>query len=288
MSLRTLLDVPITFDTGEGPTHAPMVYVAIHGTPTKLILDTGSTDHILTIELASRLGLPTEPGEAGTDSTGASVPSWALGEVPVQIADQSFDMHGVVAITAPAPFSGWGIGGFLSPQHLHPSAWAVLDLADDRFVLLDGDETDVTAWLTARHSSFRLLHLEREAGDGTILVRAAIEPFAAVATMLDSGGKRTTFSASAVPGAGSRTRTSSGRGVGGTEAFGAEVRDQTLLVGDARLPLATLLLGDEIDGSGLVGMDVLRGTVLTVSGDPHRPVIWQTGWLSGAHRAELR
>jgi hypothetical protein len=37
-----------------------------------------------------------------------------------------------------------------------------------------------------------------------------------------------------------------------------------------------LIVGPEMDGrDGLVGMDVLRGTVLTVSGDPDRPVLWQ-------------
>lgn len=156
---RVLLEVPITFDTGEGPTHAPMVQVSIHGTPTKLILDTGSTDHILTVELADALGLSAEPGEEGTDSTGASVPSWTLGTVPIEIADQPFELRNVVAITAPAPFPGWGIGGFISPQHLHPTVWAVLDLAKDRFLLFDGDETDVTAWLATRHPEFQLLRL---------------------------------------------------------------------------------------------------------------------------------
>lgn len=51
------------------------------------------------------------------------------------------------------------------------------------------------------------------------------------------------------------------------------------LVGGARLPVQSLIVGPEMDGrdgrDGLVGMDVLRGTVLTVSGDPDRPVLWQ-------------
>jgi len=274
---RTLLDVPITFDVGDRlTTHAPMVHATIHGTPTKLIVDTGSDVHILTIELAEQVGLEAEPGEAGTDSTGASVPSWTLGQVPVQIADQAFELQNVVAITAPAPFPGWGIGGILSPQKLHPTAWAVLDLAADRFVLLDGDEADLTAWLTARTPAMQLLRLARAEGDDTILVRAAIDPFDEVVTMLDSGGKRTAFTAAAVPRDAAGPRTSSGRGVGGTEHFGAEITDQWLLVGGARVSLPTLIIEQEMEGrDGLIGMDVLRGTVLTVSGDPHRPVIWQ-------------
>jgi hypothetical protein len=272
-----LLDVPITFDVGDQQrTHAPMVHATVAGTPTKLILDTGSTDHILTIELAEQIGLAAEPGEAGTDSTGASVPSWMLGEVEVEIADQAFVLRDVVAITAPAPFPGWGIGGILSPQHLRPGAWAVLDLAADRFVLLDAEEPDIVAWLGERTPDHQLVRLERAPGDETVLVRAAIEPNDEVVTMLDSGGKRTQFTQAAVPGTSEGPQTTSGRGVGGGESFGAELRGQTLVVGDTKLPLATLIVSPEMDGrDGLVGMDVLRGTVLTVSGDPHRPVIWQ-------------
>jgi hypothetical protein len=274
---QILLDQPITFDVGDQQTHAPMIHGTVGGIPTKLILDTGSTDHILTIELAEQVGLPAEPGEAGTDSTGASVASWTVGEVEVEIAGQAFALRNVVAITAPAPFPGFGIGGILSPQHLRSGAWAVLDLAAERFFLLHGEEANVTAWLSERTPELQLLRLERAPGDGTILVRGAIGPFEEVVTMLDTGGKRTQFTQAAVPGAGEGPRTaSSGRGVGGTESFGAELRSQTLIVGEARLPLATLIVSPEMDGrDGLVGMDVLRGTVLTVSGDPHRPVIWQ-------------
>ncbi|HLE88949.1 MAG TPA: retropepsin-like aspartic protease [Candidatus Limnocylindria bacterium] len=279
MAPRVLLDVPITFDVGGGQTtHAPMVDATVRGTPTRLIVDTGSDAHILTIELAEAVGLAAEPGEAGTDSSGASVPSWGLGEVAVRVAEHQFALHDVVAITGPAPFAGWGIGGILSPQHLEPGAWAVLDLAAERFFLLDGDEAAVTAWLRTRTPALQLLHLEREPGDATILVRAAVGPFDPVVTMLDSGGKQTSFTATAVPGDAGGATTSAGRGVGGAEHFGAVLADRILLVGGARLPLGTLLVEPEMDGrDGLVGMDVLRGTVLTVSGDPHRPVLWQVG-----------
>jgi len=277
MSPRILLDVPITFEVGGGQTtHAPMVHATIHGTPTKLIVDTGSTDHILTIELARQLGLTAAPGEEGIDSTGASVASWTLGMVTAEIGGQAFDLQDVVAITAPAPFPGFGIGGILSAQHINPDAWTMLDLAGGRFVLLDGHKADMTSWLTARAPTLELLRLERAAGDTTILVSAAVEPHEPVVTMLDTGGKRTQFTRAAVPDAADGPEAISGRGVGGGASVGTELADRTLLVGGARLPVQTLIVGPEMDGrDGLVGMDVLRGTVLTVSGDPNRPVLWQ-------------
>ena len=50
--MRILVDIPITFDVGDQQSHAPMIDVLVGATPTRLILDTGSSDHVLTIELA--------------------------------------------------------------------------------------------------------------------------------------------------------------------------------------------------------------------------------------------
>ena len=94
--------------------------------------------------------------------------------------------------------------------------------------------------------------------------------------MLDSGGRQTQFTASTLPGLVGGQQRSSGRGVGGSEAFGSEVTGQRLRVGGAAIPLHSLHLVDAMEGrDGLVGMDLLRGTVLTVSGDATRPVLWQ-------------
>ena len=114
--MEILLDEPITFVGADGQsTHAPMVHATVGGEATRLIVDTGSTDHILFIELANRVGLRAEPGEEGSDSTGASVPSWSLGAVPVEIGRSAYQLANVIAITAPGPFEPRGIGGILSP-----------------------------------------------------------------------------------------------------------------------------------------------------------------------------
>jgi hypothetical protein len=276
--VEILFDEPITFvGADDQPTHAPMVAATIGGEATRFVVDTGSTDHILTIELARRLGLPEEPGEEGIDSTGASVPSWSLGEVPIEIGATSHRLQSVVAIAAPGPFEARGIGGAISPQHLVADAWTCLDMAGDRFIAVAGPgEADVADWLAARAPDFRLLRLPRAEGDTTILVRGAIEPHPPVVTLIDTGGKTSDVVASAVPGLMGDTTESSGRGVGGTEMFGAVVTDQVLNVGDARIPLSRLVVIRDVEGRGiLVGMDVLRGSIVTVHGDPARPVFWQ-------------
>jgi hypothetical protein len=272
--MRVLLDVPITYEAGDERIHTPMTRVAVGGVPTKLILDTGSSDHVLTRALAEQASLPMEPAEPGIDSTGAAVPSWSVGQLSVDIDGRSFDLHDAVVIEGPPPFAGWGVGGFLSPQHLHSSAWVVLDLASDRLVLLDASPNQVAAWLGARSPQSRLLTLDRLADDPTILVRAAIEPFEPVVTLLDSGGKSTMFVGSAVPGLlGSEGE--AGRGVGGARITGSIVEGRTVQVADARLPVPRLLVRETMaTHDGLIGIDVLQGTTMAVSADRTRPVYW--------------
>ena len=197
--MATVLDVPIRFDVGDGVTHAPMVDVLVAGQPTRLILDTGSTDHVLTLELVRAAGLRYEPGEPGTDHAGASVDSWFVGDVAIAIDDVGFELRDAVAIRGPAPFAGWGVGGFLSPQHLHPTARAVIDLDADRLILVDGPDDAIDDWLRDRRPDLLFLGLERDADEATPVVSAAIEPFAPVATMLNTGGRGTEFAVAAVP-----------------------------------------------------------------------------------------
>lgn len=235
MPPHVLLEAPITFSVGDETTHAPMVEALVGGLATKLILDTGSTDHILTTELTDQLDLPRTEGEPGTDSAGASVKSWTVDDLSVEIASVPLDLHDVIAIAGPPPFEAWGVSGFLSPQHLHPTAQVVLDLADNRLALVEGDAAEVDAWVADRLPDLRPLALQRPTDDTTVLVHVAVEPFAPVVTMLDSGGKRTAFAKAAVPGLDGSTREMSGRGVSGTEGYGRQVEDATLRVGEVSL-----------------------------------------------------
>ncbi len=274
--VSTILEAPIIFTGANGDsTHAPLAQFELGGSTIRLILDTGSTDHLLTVELADRLGLPREAGEAGTDSAGDSVPSWTLGTVPVRIGGEELRLENVIAINAPAPFEAMGIGGILSPQHLHPSAQVVLDLVDERLTLLDADPSQVDEQVRARHPEMRSLSLERARDDSTILVHAAVDGFDPVVTMLDTGGKRTEFFHTAVPGLQGGERKPTGHGVGGGQTFGMEVAGASLRVGGVELSVPSLLVREKPSNApGVVGMDLLRETVLVVSADPGRDVLW--------------
>lgn len=275
MPVRILLDVPITFAVGDGTTHAPMIDVRVGEVATKLILDTGSTDHVLTIELARAAGLDAEPGEPGTDHAGDEVPSWTLGTVAASFDRMPVSLGNAVAITGPAKFAGWGVGGFLSPQHVHPSALAVVDLADDRFLLVDGRADAVRAWAADRRPELVALTCPRDPAELTPVIEAAIEPFPVVPVMFNTGGRGTEFATAAVPGLSGVEPERLGLGVGGSVVPGSEVTDRTLLVGDARFTVPRLLIREQVGSMlGLIGMDVLRGTVLVLGADPAGGVSW--------------
>lgn len=259
------VDVPITYTTADGDVvHAPMVEAVVSGVATKLVVDTGASDHVLTMELARRIGLHLEAGEPGTDVTGAKVSSWyASGDVPVSLpggAGGPVDvLRDVVVIDGPPPFARWGIGGIVSPQRLHPSGAVVLDL--DRDVLTIGDTADVPAgsWIAA--------DVQRHHG-GVLCVDAAVAPFSPCSMFLDSGAGDTDVDRTAVPG-----------------AVDDVLSSPLLVVAGVAFPLVALNVSDGIprpEGStddeaphGLIGMDVMKGTVLVIPpADGGRQVQW--------------
>ena len=241
------------------------------------MLDTGSEVHLLTKELVDRLGLAVEEGEEGTDHSGATMPSWSVEDVDLRFGELELPLRGVVAIPAPAPFPGWGVGGILSPQHLHESALTVIDLVDDELLLVEGSDADVLAWLAGRSPGLATLTLQRDEGFPSVVVRAAISPHPELPTMLNTGGRNTEFAADAVPGASAAAASERlGGGVSGADVLGAKVGEATLVVAGHDLSVASLAVRAAMhEPRGLVGMDVLRGTVLAVGADVGRPVLWQ-------------
>lgn len=272
-----LLRLPITFASSDGvAVHAPMVRATVRSMEMLFVLDTGSEVHILTRELADQVGLPLSEGEDGTDHAGATMPSWSAGTVEVEAAGVALPLADVVVIPAPAPFPGWGVGGILSPQHLRTDAAAVIDLVDDELLLVAGAAGTFDAWLAQRHPELTLLRLARDGRSPTPVVPAAIAPFDDTAAMLNTGGKHTEFDVTVLPELAPAAVGRLGAGVSGAEVRGSVIGAQTLVVAGASLPVAELALREGMTyPHALVGMDVLRGTVLTSDADPSGALRWQ-------------
>jgi len=275
--VRTLTRLPISFEVaGGGREHAPLIVGRVGGLITRLVLDTGSEVHLLTKELVDRIGLAVEDGEEGTDHGGATMPSWAVEDVSLELGDIELTLRNTASIPAPAPFPGWGVGGILSPQHLDPSARAVIDLVSDELLLIEGSDAAVTGWLVERSPTLTTLVLARDEEFPSVVVRAAISPHPEIPTMLNTGGRHTEFASDAVPGLVGSAQTRLGGGVSGADVTGAEVGQGALVVEGHELRVPSLAVRTAMhDPQGLVGMNVLRGTILAVCADRSRSVLWQ-------------
>lgn len=254
-----------------------MLEAEIGGVATLLVLDTGSDTHLLTAEFAQEAGLPTEPGEEGTDHAGVAVVSGSAGSVPMRVGNEVIPLSSVVVIPAPPPFPSRGIGGILSPQLLHHNAWIVIDMAADELLFLrEADESMVIlSWLANRHLEFETLVLDRIEG-GTLVVEAAIEPHQPMPTLLNTGGRATEFARSVLSDRGGGALQRIGGGVSGADVMGERLGAAVLVIGDARIAVADLAAREDMEGiDGMVGMDLLRGTVLACTADPTGRVVWQ-------------
>jgi Aspartyl protease len=286
--MTILARIPITYVTQDGTVvHSPMIHGRIGGIETRFVLDTGSEVHLLTRELADRVGISGTPGEEGTDHAGATLASWDLGRVDLRVDAASDDAPGgsdpvslplndVVAIPAPPPFPGWGVGGILSPQQLHPTATIVIDMRADEVILIDATDRPVERYLADRSPDLTTLELERDRSFPSVVVRAAIDPYDEIAVMLNTGGKSTEFLTDVVPGVTHGPAIRTGGGVSGADVRGADGGQQSLRVAGQLIPVARLQVRDAmIEPYGLVGMDVLRGTLIAVAADTTRPIVWQ-------------
>ena len=278
-----LVALPITFQVGDRVVHSPMVHAQVGGVQTKLILDSGASDHVFTMDLVRRASLELGEAEEGFDHVGASIPSVMLGNVSISLGETSLALEGVCAFDGPAEFAEGGIGGFLSPQSLHPAAWTVMDFAANELLLVHADPSEVAGWLTDRRPDLDLLSLERLVDDTeTLVVPGAIEPFATVSTMLNTGSSGTEFAASAAPGLSGVRSEGTGFGVSGASVDGEELSGQVLRVGGRRFPVDALLIRDPMPPPpGQIGMDLLAGSVLAIGADAAHPVLW----LVPKHRA---
>jgi hypothetical protein len=251
-----------------------MVQATVKGVRTRLILDTGSTDHVLTIELARRASLEATVDKPGTDHAGASVPSWRLGDVAIRLGSRTLKLDPAIAIKGPPPFAGWGVGGFLSPQRLHPSAFTVVDLVSNKLLIVEGPPRAVRALVQRRTPGYVPLSLPRSAADARPLIKAAIKPFAPVWACLNTGGRYTEFARSAVATLRTAGRGADVVGVSGTRGRTFEVRGQTLRVRGASFALSKLLVRESMKPDGLIGISVLRSTVMVLHPNAAQPMIW--------------
>jgi len=279
--IKVHLRAPIHFVAEGGqPVHAPLVLATIGAFHTRLILDTGSDVHLLTAELAAAAGYRLDALDTGTDHANTQMSSWTVGEVEITL-DEADDQSALtlgeaIAIPAPEAFTRQGIGGALSPQRLHASAFAVVDEVSDELVLIDGRPESIRDWLRERRPETDVLTLDRRPGADIPIVRAAIEPFEPGPVLLNTGGRHTEFDPVTVPGLAAAALERIGTGVSGAPVMGGRAGRQVLAIEGRRVQVGELMLRSDMgDPPAMIGQDLLRGTAVAVGPDPSTPVFWQ-------------
>jgi len=277
VSARIVLRVALRFELEDGtPTHAPMVLATVGAIHTRLVVDTGADVQLLTREVAEAAGLTLGAADTGTDHAATEMPSWQVGDVAVDFSEAVdggglFVLRDVVAIPAPAAFTAMGIGGIVSPHRLDPAAFAVLDEIDDELVLLAAGVPEVRREMRRRHPDLEVLAFARREA-GVPIIDAAIEPNAAMPFLINSGGRDTEVDAARLPGAAAGPVQRTGAGVSGSAVMGSRTGGQVARLGQRRIALASILLRAEMgEPPGMLGQDVLRGSVLAVGPDPATP-----------------
>ena len=152
----------------------------------------------------------------------------------------------------------------------------VIDLAANELLLAEGDDDEIAAWLDERSPSLTTLSLEQDPSFTTVVVPAAIRPFDEMPVLINTGGKRTEFSRSAVPGLGVGSEERLGAGVSGADVIGSSAGAQVIAVAGHEVPVEELAVRETMhDPQGMVGMDVLPGTVVACAAERSRRVFWQ-------------
>jgi hypothetical protein len=122
-------------------------------------------------------------------------------------------------------------------------------------------------------------------GDNRPIVDAAVEPHPALPVLVNTGGRHTEFEPASVPGLAGGAVERIGAGVSGADVLGASAGNQVLRIGGGRVALPSVMLrAGMVDPAGMLGQDVLRGTVVVVGPDSTTPVLWQVAEL-GAGRS---
>ncbi len=248
------IDLPFL---GFAPSHRPVVAAHIGGLETRMLVDTGASETLLTADFAAQLGLDLAPAEPGTDHGLHAVPSWTTREaIPLTLCAATFPLDHVPVIAAPASFSAAGIGGILSPQRLAPAATLSLDFGEGRMRL--GGAIATADGLVA--TELVPLHL---AGDEAWLLVAEGSELPGGA-MFNSGTRRCEVAPGLFPG--SAPARPSGHGLSGHPVAAAPAGRHRFTLGPLRLPATAWLASPQPAGIAMqIGMELLAGTQLDVS-----------------------
>lgn len=248
----------------------PRINVKVNGTSAEMLLDTGSSHHVLTRPFAQANGIVASEERSGL---------LRARQFRLKAGRADFVIDDAIVLSPPFDEEGWG--GILSPQSLLPAATVVLDFRNRVFYLLRGTRASTDSWLAEKYDSLRRTTLAREGTEiNAVLVRGGQCGRAPVLLDIDSGIGRSRLSRKQLRG------TALHPGGKSIDALGnvtlTEVaRGQSVCFGDLRFDSVDLVAITETPSSesaadaisGSIGMDILRQTVLVIPPVPSKEIL---------------
>jgi hypothetical protein len=266
-----LLDIPVLFDATENEDrsnrHVPLIRASVGDQTTLLIVDTGSTETLLTRTLVEGLRIPLRPAEPGKDHAGGFVPTWTTaGSISVQMGSYSLLMENVSVVEIPSSLKSLGIGGVLCPQTLHNDATVLLDFRNDRIQLHPGTLDEAIGYNLVPELRSVAIERRRLVGEeaALVVVEGTLVPATPVSLMLNTGA----YEAELAPGLTEHPIFNvemRGRGLGGTPVQGSIAPGCEVELGGVRVALAEYMVRPQPNEiAGQLGMQALRGTRLAL------------------------
>ena len=274
--VTVVAEVPIVFEARGQKLPVPLVPGRIQEQEGLLLIDTGSSHNALTRTFADACGLVRNPAGTGRDHAGdavktelASATEWRLGTFTRPVEE-------TLVVPGPPPFAPLGIVGFLSPQRFFAGSTVVLDFPGGRLFALSGSSAAIEHWLAERYRGAARATLPRVAGPHAdkLYVTAQLAGGGSAVAEIDTGGTTTEFAESLLPPAEAAPETATSTAVGGRTRTARVVPGQTLALGSLDFG-PTKVKARPAGGSPevLVGIDLLRLTVLVIPAEPAAPLV---------------
>ena len=261
VNAKASLSFEVPTATGEPKTiHTAFVAAVVDGQPTRLIIDSGASDHVFTRPSLRFTDDELSDDDPGTDHAGASVRTWRLTRAAaVSISGfQPFEIGSAIVIDGPPPFADWGIGGFLSPQLLAEDGYVVVDL---RHRTLSRSQELPTS-CPGEMKLVALTSIVASGDEARLPIVEAIFAGVAIRLMLNTGGSA--FEIDPEVYAGKRGHVEwTGKGVSGTAVEGAIGE-----AGELHLDHHSLTIDEPVirpqgrTANAQIGMDYLRDSIL--------------------------
>lgn len=245
----------------------PLVEASINGVQALMVVDTGSSQHILTKSFVKRAQLDLAEG-------------YHAGHIDIALAGSTIKAEGFVVTDAIAEFDSEGWGGVLSPQRLIKDGYTVIDFPGRRLLAFDPQgRSGAFAYVARRYPDASLLEFRWNGAEFfTFLIPGRVRGSSEVTVLdVDSGTSESLVPPRALPDGTALQDGARFKSIDGQVTTTKQTGPLTILLDALEIDLAAVRVatragelpsGDRWEGS--LGMDALESMVLLIPPNTER------------------